>query len=146
MRAEFGEGLAVAVGWGGEAGVADGGAVASHVDRVHDREGAADTEGKAEEEADDCRPVEGHYDGSLSRLVRGSRESVCGDLSRLVVVGMSVGAVGVALGQDVSGVVGREVPGLVTMFKGCMVRRSFRIMRRILLWGCCSNAGEICDR
>ena len=77
---EFGEGLAVAVGWGGELGVADGGAVASHVDGVHDREGAADTEGKAEEEADDCRPVKGHYDGSLSRLVQGSRESVCGDL------------------------------------------------------------------
>ena len=51
-----------------------------HVDGVHDREGAADTEGKAEEKADDRRPVEGHYDGSLSRLVQGSRESVCGDL------------------------------------------------------------------
>ena len=34
------------------------------------------------------------------------------------VVGMSVGAVGVALGQDVSGVVGREVPGLVATYKG----------------------------
>ena len=34
------------------------------------------------------------------------------------VVGMSVGAVSVALGQDVSGVVGREVPGLVATYKG----------------------------
>lgn len=34
------------------------------------------------------------------------------------VVGMSVGAVGVALGQDVSGIVGGEVPGLVTTYKG----------------------------
>ena len=83
MGAEFGEGLAVAVGWGGELGVAYGGAVASHVDGVHDREGAADSEAEADEEADDRRPVKGHYDGSLSRLVQGARESVCGDLSGL---------------------------------------------------------------
>ena len=44
---EFLEGLAVALGWGGELGVADGGAVASLVDGVHDREGAAYTEAKA---------------------------------------------------------------------------------------------------
>ena len=66
MGAEFGEGLAVAVGWGGELGVAYGGAVASHVDGVHDREGAADSEAEADEEADDRRPVKGHYEGSLS--------------------------------------------------------------------------------
>ena len=47
--------------------------------------------------------------------------------------------------QDVSGVVDGEVPGLVTMYKGCMLRPRFRIMRRMLLWSCCSNAGEICD-
>ena len=34
------------------------------------------------------------------------------------VVGMGVGAVGVALGQDVSGVVSGEVPGLVATYKG----------------------------
>jgi amidohydrolase len=34
------------------------------------------------------------------------------------VVAMGVGAVGVALGQDVSGVVGGEVPGLVDTYKG----------------------------
>ena len=61
----------------------DGGAVASHVDGVHDREGAADTEGKAEEETNDRRPVKGHYDGSLSCSVQDLRESVCGDVSGL---------------------------------------------------------------
>lgn len=35
-----------------------------------------------------------------------------------VMVGLSVGAAAVALGQDVSGVVGGEVPGLVTTYKG----------------------------
>jgi amidohydrolase len=35
-----------------------------------------------------------------------------------VVVGMSVGAAGVALAQDVSGFVGGEVPGLVATYKG----------------------------
>ncbi|HEY6374396.1 MAG TPA: hypothetical protein VIX90_02605, partial [Edaphobacter sp.] len=46
-----------------------------------------------------------------------SRESDMRGRVWIAVVGMSVGAV-VALGQDVSGVVGKEVPGLVTMYKG----------------------------
>lgn len=49
-----------AVGRGGEEGVFDGGAVASHKDGVHDGEGAADAEGEAEEEADQCAPVASH--------------------------------------------------------------------------------------
>ena len=68
---ELCEGLAVAVGWGGELGVADGGAVASHVDGVHDGESAAYSECEAEKEADERRPVEGHYDCSLSCSIRG---------------------------------------------------------------------------
>ena len=36
----------------------------------------------------------------------------------VAVVGMSVGAAAVALGQDVSGFVGKEVPGLVATYKG----------------------------
>ena len=39
---EFGEGAGVAFGrWGGE-GILDGGAVATHIDGVHDGKGAAD--------------------------------------------------------------------------------------------------------
>ena len=56
----FGEGCGVALGWGGELGVSDGGAVAAHVDGVYDGEGAAYSEDEAEAEADGCGPVDGH--------------------------------------------------------------------------------------
>lgn len=58
-----------AVGRGGEEGVPDGGAVATHEDGVHDGEGAADAEGEAEEEADQCAPVASHsfYDVTAGR-------------------------------------------------------------------------------
>lgn len=64
-----------AVGRGGEEGVPDGGAVATHEDGVHDGEGTADAEGEAEEEADQCAPVASHsfYDvtAGMSGLVGG---------------------------------------------------------------------------
>ena len=72
---EFGEGLAVAVGWGGELGVADGGAVASPVDGVHDSESAAHSEDEAHEKSDDGRPVGGH---DVSLQGRGTRYWVRG--------------------------------------------------------------------
>ena len=59
------QGFAVGLGWVGELGVADGGAVASPVDGVHDGESAAHSEDEAHEESDDCGPVEGHDDVSL---------------------------------------------------------------------------------
>lgn len=65
LRGGFAEGVAEALGRLGEAGVANGGSVASHVDRVHDGEGAADTKGEAQEEADDRGPGETHVELSL---------------------------------------------------------------------------------
>lgn len=67
-----------AVGRGGEEGVFDGGAVATHEDGVHDSEGAADAEGEAEEEADQCGPVASHssYDVMVGEV------SSCGDGER----------------------------------------------------------------
>lgn len=56
----FGAGGDEAMGWGEELGVFDGGAVASHEDGVHHREGAANAEGEAEEEADQRAPVSSH--------------------------------------------------------------------------------------
>jgi hypothetical protein len=49
----FGACAGEALGWGWERGVADGCAVASEVDGVHHREGAADAESEAEEKSDD---------------------------------------------------------------------------------------------
>jgi hypothetical protein len=49
----------------GELRVADGGAVASHVDRVHDGEGAADAKGEAEKESDGRYQVNIHNEWSL---------------------------------------------------------------------------------
>jgi hypothetical protein len=62
-------GFAVGLGRVGELGVADGGAVASPVDGVHDRESAAYSEDEAHKKSDDGRPVEGH-DVSLLRHPR----------------------------------------------------------------------------
>ena len=47
----------------GEEGIAEGGAVASQVDGVHDGESAADAEGEAEEEAYEGDGDEGHLGG-----------------------------------------------------------------------------------
>ena len=77
------EGLAVAVGWGGELGVADGGAVASQVDGVHDGKGAANSEAEAQKEAEDCGPVYVHYDWSLSSSVLNQAGALCGHCSGL---------------------------------------------------------------
>ena len=67
-----------AVGRGGEEGVFDGSAVASHEDGVHDGEGAADAEGEAEEQADQCAPIASHsfYDVTAGGMPR------CGDGER----------------------------------------------------------------
>ena len=63
---EFGEGAGVAFGrWGGE-GILDGGAVATHIDGVHDREGAADAEEEAEKAADRGGPEGGGHRASLA--------------------------------------------------------------------------------
>src|SRR5579871_3798486 len=110
------KGLAVAVGWGEELGVADGGAVASQVDGIHDCEGAAYAEAKAQKKAEDCGPVYVHYDWSLSSSAVKPDGSVMRALQWVVAVGLSVGSMGLA--QDVSGVVGKELPGLVTTYKG----------------------------
>jgi len=63
--AELTECGAIALGLIRQVGVANSGAVAAHVDGVHDREGAADAEGEAEKEADHCRPGEAHAGLSL---------------------------------------------------------------------------------
>jgi Peptidase family M20/M25/M40 len=108
--------LAVAVGWGGKLRVADGGAVASHVDGVHHGEGAAYTEAKAEKETDDGGPVKVHY--GLKFILYGFNASgeCMGSWCWAAVVGICVCSVGWA--QDVSSVVGKELPGLVTTYKG----------------------------
>ena len=63
---DFFQGLKITIGWGGELGVADGGAVASQIDGIHDRESTAYAEAKAQKKADDRGPVYVHYDWSLS--------------------------------------------------------------------------------
>jgi hypothetical protein len=60
------ERAAVAFGWGRELRVADGRAVATHVDGVHDGEGAAYSKEEAEEETDGGGPVNAHDRWSLS--------------------------------------------------------------------------------
>ena len=49
----------------GQSRVADSGAVAPHINGVHDSQGATHAKAEAEEEADDRRPVEGHNKWSL---------------------------------------------------------------------------------
>ena len=66
MGVRLGLGFEEALWRNGEVSVFDGGAVASHVDGVHDGEGAAYAEGEAEEEADQAG-IEAHTidDGTL---------------------------------------------------------------------------------
>ena len=66
----FAESFAVGLGWGWKLGVADGGAIASHVDGVHDSESAAHSEDEAHEKSDDGRPVEGHDVSLLGAVAR----------------------------------------------------------------------------
>jgi hypothetical protein len=77
------QGFAVGLWWVGELGVADGGAVASPVDGVHDSESAAHSEDEAHEESDDCGPVEGHDDVSLLGLGMRYRFQIRGVFSDL---------------------------------------------------------------
>jgi len=65
-------GFEEAFGWDGELGVADGGAVSAEEDGVHYREGAANTEGEAEEESDDGAEVDAHSFNDFMR--EGCRE------------------------------------------------------------------------
>ena len=60
----FGTGGEQARGRDGQVGVLDGGAVATHVDGVHDGEGAADSKDEAEEDADEGAGEEVH-DGAM---------------------------------------------------------------------------------
>jgi hypothetical protein len=55
-----GAGVEETLGWGGKLSVFYGGAVASHIDGVHDRERAAYAEDEAEEEADERAGIEVH--------------------------------------------------------------------------------------
>ena len=77
------ESLAVALGWDGELGVSDGGAVASQIDGIHDCEGAAYAEAEAQKEPEDCGPVYVHYDWSLSSSVLNQAGVLCGHCSGL---------------------------------------------------------------
>ncbi len=64
-REVFGAGSEEPWGRGGELRVFDGGAVASHEDGVHDGEGAADSEDKAEEDTDEHAGEEVHDDAMV---------------------------------------------------------------------------------
>ena len=63
----------MALGRGGELGVADGRAVAAEEDGVHDGEGAADAEGETEKESDDRAEIDTHSSDDFMReaVVRG---------------------------------------------------------------------------
>jgi hypothetical protein len=66
----FFQGLAVALGRSGELGVSDGSSVATEVDGVHDREGAAYAETEAKQETDDGWQVRVHYRPVYRGVVR----------------------------------------------------------------------------
>jgi len=56
-----------AFGRGGQLGIVDGRTVAAHEDGVHDCQGAADAEGKAEEETDQYAPKTVHKTHDVMR-------------------------------------------------------------------------------
>jgi len=67
-----GAGVEETLGWGRKLGVFDGGAVAAHIDGVHDRQRAAYSEDEAEEDPDERAGIEVHDpDGMLWRLSLG---------------------------------------------------------------------------
>jgi len=51
-----GAGVEETLGWGRKLGVFDGGAVAAHIDGVHDRQRATHAEGEAKKKSEDRRP------------------------------------------------------------------------------------------
>src|SRR5882757_632711 len=64
---EFFQSLRIPLGRRRQLRVADGGAVAPHIDRVHHSQSAPHPKSEAKKKTDDRRPVESHDRWSLSR-------------------------------------------------------------------------------